>query len=211
MYGVFQKLMPVFFICFFKRPRKVYTTSSVPLLQTPFFSPLFTPISTTTMGHDIAKRAIVVACKANGISNTTISEQIGLSASTIRNIYQRALENGFDPNSRPWTISDAMLADAPRSGRPTKRSLDVQNLVLSKVRLDQEKTYADIAEEMRIEGFDVSSSTVWRVMKDAGLTKTRPPRKPPVEKVTGDLASTSTRHNEQPADSPKASDSGTSS
>ncbi|KAJ5153797.1 uncharacterized protein N7500_009236 [Penicillium coprophilum] len=162
------------------------------------------------MGHDIAKRAIVVACKANGISTTTISEQLGLPKRTIDGIYQRALENGFDPHSHPWNISDAILADAPRSGRPTKQSVDMQNLVLSKVRLDQEKTCADIAGELRLEGFDVSSTTVWRVLKNTGLQKTRPTRKPGSTQATQNLASIGTSQDEQLADLSKASDSGSS-
>ncbi|KAJ5971347.1 uncharacterized protein N7479_001265 [Penicillium vulpinum] len=151
------------------------------------------------MGHDIYKRAIIVACKANGVNTTTLSEQVGLQS--------KAIENGFDPESRPWNISDAMLADAPRSGRPTKQSSDVKSQVLLKAQLGQEKSCADIAEELSLEGLDISSSTVWRILKDAGLSNTRPTRKPPLSKAV----STSTRQDDQPANPSKASDSGSSS
>ncbi|KAK4869163.1 hypothetical protein LT330_006163 [Penicillium expansum] len=133
------------------------------------------------MGHDIAKRAIVVSCKATGLSTTTISELSGLSTRTVNRIYERALANGFDPNSRPWNISDDMLADAPRSGRPTKQTTDVQTQVLSKVQTDEngrEKICTDIAGEMSLEGHDISSTTVWRILKKAESQKKAPTKSP---------------------------------
>ncbi|KAG0154548.1 hypothetical protein PDIDSM_116 [Penicillium digitatum] len=129
------------------------------------------------MGHDIAKRAIVVTCKATGLSTATVSELSGLSTRTVNRIYERALANGFNPNSRPWNISDAMLADAPRSGRPKKQTLDVQTQVLSKVQTDENgrgKTCADIAGEMSLEGHDISSTSVWRILKKAESQKPNP-------------------------------------
>ncbi|KAJ5967295.1 hypothetical protein N7501_003543 [Penicillium viridicatum] len=79
-----------------------------------------------TMGHDIAKRSVVVTSKAAGVSSATIAEIVGLSKRTVDRIYERALARGFDASLRPWNISDAMLADAPRSGRPKKQSLEMQ-------------------------------------------------------------------------------------
>ncbi|CAG8126335.1 unnamed protein product [Penicillium nalgiovense] len=133
------------------------------------------------MGHDISKRAIVVACRATGVSTATISELSGLPKRTVNRIYERALEHGFDPNSRPWNISDAMLADAPRSGRPTKQTSQVQSQVLSKAHADQDghgKACTDIAAEMSLEGHDISHSTVWRILKKAGVQETTPTESP---------------------------------
>ncbi|KAJ5429567.1 hypothetical protein N7491_006583 [Penicillium cf. griseofulvum] len=76
------------------------------------------------MGHDIAKRSVVVTSKAAGVSSATIAEVVGLSKRTVDRIYERALAKGFDAALRPWNISDAMLADAPRSGRPKKQSIE---------------------------------------------------------------------------------------
>lgn len=145
----------------------------LPLYILPFLYAPFTTtylLQPTTMGHDIAKRAMVVTCKATGIRSTTISELSGLSKRTVDRIYERALSNGFDPAARPWNISEAMLADAPRSGRPLKRTEDVQTQVLSKVNTDQDgraKTCVDIAGEMSLEGHEISSTTVWRILKKA--------------------------------------------
>jgi transposase len=42
----------------------------------------------------------------------------------------------------------------------------------------REKIYNDIAIEMKKEGLDVSATTVWRILKEAGFRKTKPTRKP---------------------------------
>ncbi|KAJ5199898.1 hypothetical protein N7472_005102 [Penicillium cf. griseofulvum] len=87
--------------------------------------PACLPACLPTMGHDIAKRSVVVTSKAAGVSSATIAEIVGLSKRTVDRIYERALAKGFDPSLRPWNISDAMLTDAPRSGRPKKQSLEI--------------------------------------------------------------------------------------
>ncbi|CAG8909873.1 unnamed protein product [Penicillium egyptiacum] len=124
----------------------VYVYIPVPLFRTPFsicpFYYYYLP--PPTMGHDVSKRTIVVTYKATGLSTTTISAISGLPRRTIDRIYERALKNGFDPNSLPWNPSDAMLADAPRSGRPTKQMSQVQNQVLSKVHADQDGPKKDM-------------------------------------------------------------------
>ncbi|KAJ5511785.1 hypothetical protein N7453_003888 [Penicillium expansum] len=138
------------------------------------------------MGHDIAKRSVVVTSKAAGVSSAIIAEMVGLSKRTVDRIYERALVKGFDASLRPWNISDAMLAEAPRSGRPKKQSPEMQDRVLTKVRLDRygrEKTCADIAGEISSEGTEISATTIWRILKKAGLRKTKPTRKPGLTKA----------------------------
>ncbi|KAJ5774097.1 hypothetical protein N7457_008993 [Penicillium paradoxum] len=73
------------------------------------------------MGFDICMRSIAVAGKAMGMSNSRITEITGLPKGTINATYRKALERGFDPDTVPWNLCDAMLADAPRSGRPRKQ------------------------------------------------------------------------------------------
>lgn len=89
------------------------------------------------MGHDISKRSVVVTSKATGASSIAIAEIVGLSKRTVDRIWERDIEKGFNPDLSSWNISDNMLADAPRSGRPKKQSLELKDRVLSKVRLDQ--------------------------------------------------------------------------
>ncbi|KAJ5188429.1 hypothetical protein N7491_004754 [Penicillium cf. griseofulvum] len=76
------------------------------------------------MGHNIAVRSFAIHAKSIGISTDTISESSGLSKRTINRIYERALEKGFEPGA-PWNVTEDMVADAPRSGRPKKQSLDM--------------------------------------------------------------------------------------
>ncbi len=88
---------------------------------------------------DIATRALVVALKSphgGGKSSAEISRNTGLSVRLINQIYTRAIERGFEPNTLPMVIRDEWLKDSPRSGRPTKRAPDTKQKLQVKVHLD---------------------------------------------------------------------------
>jgi len=51
----------------------------------------------------------------------------------INALYARALERGFDTERRPLTITEAHVADAPRTGRPKEPASEI----LAEVRLDR--------------------------------------------------------------------------
>lgn len=135
---------------------------------------------------DIATRATVVALKAiAGKTSTDIACLLGLSARGVNKIYAKAIERGFDPNVLPVVIKDEYLADAPRSGRPTKQTEDVKDLIQSKVRRDRygrEKSCADIAGELSDAGINISAITIWRCLRALGFKKTKPTRKPGLTK-----------------------------
>jgi hypothetical protein len=85
----------------------------------------------------------------------------------------------------PLTLRDEWLQDAPRSGRPLKQTTTTRNEVITKVRndrYDREKACADIAGELSLQGIDISSTTIWRILKTAGFQKTKPTRKPGLTK-----------------------------
>ncbi|KAJ5211837.1 uncharacterized protein N7498_003483 [Penicillium cinerascens] len=127
--------------------------------------------------YDIAMRAVVITMKALGIPPLTISAMTGIPTRTINTIWDRAIERGFNPRQQPLIVTDAYVADAPRSGRPKKQTPELVATVLAKVRRDRygrEKTYADIASELS----NISAMTVWRVLRSSGLKKTKPTRKP---------------------------------
>jgi transposase len=95
-------------------------------------------------------------------------------------MFNKAKSRGFDPNARPCRVLDEHIKDAPRSGRPTKQTPKVQEEVLKKVRRDRygrEKTCDGIAIELRLAGIYISRVTVWRILRIAGLKKTKPTRK----------------------------------
>ena len=72
-----------------------------------------------------------------------------------------------------------------RPGRPSKQTEELKQEVISKVRRDpygREKSTADIAGELSLEGIQVSRVTIWRILKAAGFRKTKPTRKPGLTK-----------------------------
>lgn len=138
------------------------------------------------MHTDIATRAFVVALKSSGGKTTPeVAEATGLPLRTVNHIYARAIQRGFDPNHRPIVIKDEYLRDAPRSGRPSRQSTEAVQNTVSLVRVDRygrEKTCADIAGDLSLRGFEVSATTVWRILRTAGFKKTKPTRKPGLTK-----------------------------
>lgn len=152
------------------------------LSPSPFPTPFLSLLSSSiTMHTEISTRALIIGLKSTGKTTVEVAELTNIPARTINAIYARAISRGFDTNRRPLEIHDTYLADAPRSGRPSKQKTDIQTEVLSKVRFDRygrEKTCADIAGELSLSGIDISAVTIWRILRKAGLKKTKPTRKP---------------------------------
>lgn len=145
------------------------------------------PLFTMAPNTDIATRALVVALKAPCSSKTTaqVASITGLSTRQVNRIYARAIERGFDPNLVPLTLRDEYLEDAPRSGRPLKQTIETKDLIIAKVsrdRFGREKSAADIAGELSLQGINISQSTVRSILKASGYRKTKPTRKPGLTK-----------------------------
>jgi transposase len=133
------------------------------------------------MPTSMGTRATVLALRSTGKTTAEVAGLLELSDRTVNDIYARAIKRGFDPVKRPIQIDDVFIADAPRSGRPKKQSPELQEKVLAKVRHDRfgrEKTCADIAGEISLEGLNISATTIWRILRSASLKKTKPTRKP---------------------------------
>ena len=135
---------------------------------------------------DLSTRALIVTLKSpfGGKSTTQISAITGISPRTIDAIYGRACQRGFEPNAPMIKLLSEHLKDAPRAGRPRKQEA-VHEAALKKVRHDRygrEKSCADIAGDLSVHGYNVSSTTVWRVLKAASYKKTKPTRKPRLTK-----------------------------
>lgn len=136
---------------------------------------------------DIATRASVVSLKSpcNGKTTNEVAEITGLSVNQVNRIYNRAIQRGFDPNIRPLLLRNEYLEDAPRSGRPTKQTEEVKDLIISKLERDRygrEKTAAIIAGELTSQDIPISASLVKLILKSAGFRKTKPTRKPGLTK-----------------------------
>ena len=113
---------------------------------------------------NISTRALIVTLKSpfGGKSTTQISAITGISPRTIDSIYGRACQRGFKPNAPIINILPEYLEDAPRAGRPRKQEA-IHEATLQKVRRDRygrEKSCADIAGDLSVHGYNVSSSTV---------------------------------------------------
>lgn len=138
--------------------------------------------------HSIATRALILTLKATGKSNEEITGLTGIQKRTINSIFARAIERGFDPCRRPMKLEDSYLEDGYRSGRPSKQQA-VSQRVVDSVRTDRygrEKSCADVAGALSQEGFNISATTVWRVLRKAGFKKTKPTRKPGLTKKMRD-------------------------
>ncbi|KAJ5711662.1 hypothetical protein N7488_005818 [Penicillium malachiteum] len=133
----------------------------------------------------VGNRAAVLTLISLGKSTEEIADFTGISQRTIQSILKRAKEKGFNPQNQTFSIEDIYIFDNPRSGRPRKQE-QVQSQTLEKVRLDcygREKTCAMIAGELTSEGILISPTTIWRVLKRAGMRKTKPTRKPGLTKA----------------------------
>jgi hypothetical protein len=77
-----------------------------------------------------ATRAQIVTLKAIGQTTAEVIAITGLKERTIQSIYSRAIERGFDPAIRPIVILNKHVEDAPRLGRPTKQTPEIQQLAI---------------------------------------------------------------------------------
>jgi len=128
------------------------------------------------MPYDITTRAQAITLKLLNLSNQEIEAITGISGRTVNKFFDKAIARGLDPTARPLRILTHHVEDGERSGRPTKRTPENIEAIISQVKTDRygrEKTCAAIADE-----FEVSEQTVWRVLHAAGFTKTKPTRKP---------------------------------
>ena len=127
---------------------------------------------------DYGIRAQVVTLKAWGFPTSEIASRTGLIPRTINRIYDQAIERGFDPESSPTQVLLSYVEDAPRSGCPRKQE-KASEAVLEHIRTNRytrEQSSFDIADTLS--DLDISATMVWRILRMAGLKKTKPIRKP---------------------------------
>jgi transposase len=129
---------------------------------------------------DIATRAMIVSLKASNKTTAEVVALTGVCKNTVNKIFSRAVARGFEPSVRPIVLTDALLADKPRSGRPSKQAIAQQHVIdlVRRDRYGREKTCADIAGDLSHFGIEISAATVLRILHKAGFRKTKPTRKP---------------------------------
>ncbi len=84
-----------------------------------------------------ATRAQIITLKAIDKTTAEVIAITGLSELAIQSIYSRAIQREFDPAIRPIVNLNKHVEDAPRSGRPSKKTPENQELVTSQVRTDR--------------------------------------------------------------------------
>jgi hypothetical protein len=110
------------------------------------------------------------------MDNKQIEAITGIKPRSVNHLVDKALERGFDPQTSP-VILDSYVSDALKPGRPSKQD-EHKDVVLEKVRANRygrEMTCAYISADFR--GV-ISPMTVWRILRAAGMKKTKPTRKP---------------------------------
>jgi transposase len=140
---------------------------------------------------DSHTRAIIVFLKSpfGGKTTPEIAGQLEISPRTVNSIYARAIQRGFDPNYKPFTLKPEHVQDAPRSGRPSKQTEQNAQAVPEKVRSNRygrELPCTDLAGLLSQVGIEISSTTVWRILRSYGFRKTKLTRKPGLTKKMRD-------------------------
>ncbi|KAK0750298.1 hypothetical protein B0T18DRAFT_389741 [Schizothecium vesticola] len=111
---------------------------------------------------DAATRAQALTLKAVGWTNAQIEATTGITSRTLTNILDRAIKAGFEPvtpEGLMGRLSSEHVGNAPKVGRPRKQEEFEEEVVA------------------KLEGA-VSAMTIWRILRKAGMRKTKPTRKP---------------------------------
>ena len=125
--------------------------------------------------HDLAERVQVLNMIVLGYSVDFIVGYLSFSRFQIFKIRRKAIERRFDP-IKSRIIQLDWVRDAPRSGRPTKMTVGLQEQVVQAVTRDRygrEKSAGMLAAE-----FDVSRDTILRILRRKGFQRVKPSRKP---------------------------------
>ena len=114
---------------------------------------------------DIYTRTLIIALKSPPIGKNTsqVAVLTGVNPRTVDRIYSRAIAAGFEPNELPIKILPHHVQDAPKTGRPTKQAEEVKEQIFQQVRHDRygrEKSCADLAGGLSLQGVEISASTV---------------------------------------------------
>jgi len=130
---------------------------------------------------DIATRAMIVSLKASNKTTIEVMALTGVGKSTINSIFARAVARGFDPAVRPIVLTDALLADNPRSGRPSKQSAAKEEVMKLSLR-HRDFGYVDLANTPQ--GWlpeDQAYEEAWSDTEDEERTARMVPRKEGLE------------------------------
>jgi transposase len=126
---------------------------------------------------DTATRAQIVALKGFGATTAEIHRFLNIPISTINTLFRRAIDRGYNPDAENPILLLEHVADAARDGRPRKQEQYKEEILeqVCKNRYGREQTCKQISDSL---GGRISAITIWRVLKAAKFSKTKPTRKP---------------------------------
>lgn len=130
-----------------------------------------------TTQYQIASRSQILSLLAVGFEHRQVFEITGIFPDTQKTWWKKALARGFDPSVRPLLILNCHVEDGKRTGRRPKRDDEKDDVCapVSADRYGRELSCEAIAERL---GNRITFSTVWTILNEAGLNKTKPTRKP---------------------------------
>ena len=134
-----------------------------------------------TKAYDAATRAQALTMLQLKRPVKEITEKTGLNKSTVSRIEKRAKERGYTPETNP-TIIMAYVEDAPRSGRPTKLTAEVEEQVVkaisknSTIRQLSTQAITNLVSLLVYKG--VSARSVHRILRRKGYKPCKPTTKP---------------------------------
>ena len=114
----------------------------------------------------LVMRGQMIILQEEGYSCQQIAKRLGCSKRTVENILRKSKVRGH-------------LKDLKASGRPKLTSLAIDDIIVNKCKADRFKSAPLIAAEMCKEhGLNLSSSTIGRRLRKAGLLARKPRHKP---------------------------------
>ena len=138
--------------------------------------------------HDVGTRMQALALLENGVLVKTIQEITGITQSAIYWLRTNAKQRGYNPQQSKKLIL-AYIEDVPRSGRPTKATLEVKAKVvetISKNSTTRQLSTAAISDYINKSIGDqikqISPRTTYNILKSLGYGCYKPTYKPGLTK-----------------------------
>jgi transposase len=138
--------------------------------------------------HDLGTRLQALTLLEHGVPQATVTTITGISKTQVYALRKAAIQRGYDlvVNKKLFL---AYVTDAPRSGRPKKATLEVQEQVakvVTKNSATRQLTTQQIANTVSnsIESCSISARTVWNILKSLGYSSFKPSYKPDLTKET---------------------------
>lgn len=158
-----------------QRPPQLGVRPAVPQLAA--------PPHPTFVNYDDGLRLQALALVEYGIAPKIVEGITGIHKSTISRLKKKARERGYDPQVLKKLLLD-YVTDAPRSGRPSTITIEVETEVVEHVtqnRNTREQTLGEISLAIKDKGHKISPTSLQRVLKKYNFRPCKQTRKPALD------------------------------